>query len=33
LALYDKNGFERCGETYVFDREWHCYQLAFAPKG
>ncbi|MCL2815894.1 MAG: GNAT family N-acetyltransferase, partial [Oscillospiraceae bacterium] len=29
LALYDKNGFERCGETFVFDRNWYCYQMKF----
>ena len=29
LALYDKNGFERCGETFVFDRDWYCYQMVF----
>jgi ribosomal protein S18 acetylase RimI-like enzyme len=29
LALYERNGFERCGETFVFDRDWHCYQMVF----
>ena len=29
LALYDKNGFERCGETFVFDIDWFCYQMMF----
>ena len=29
LALYDKNGFERCGEAFVFDRDWFCYQMVF----
>ena len=29
LALYDKNGFERCGETFVFDMDWYCYQMVF----
>ena len=29
LALYEKNGFERCGETVRFDKDWRCYQIAF----
>ena len=29
LALYDKNGFERCGETLMFEHEWYCYQILF----
>ncbi|MCL2741276.1 MAG: ATP-dependent sacrificial sulfur transferase LarE [Oscillospiraceae bacterium] len=29
LAMYDKNGFERCGEATVFGVEWYCYQMAF----
>jgi ribosomal protein S18 acetylase RimI-like enzyme len=29
LALYDKNGFERCGETFLFEHEWYCYQIVF----
>ena len=29
LALYDKNGFERYGETVMFEREWYCYQIKF----
>ena len=29
LALYDKNGFERCGEAFVFDIDWYCYQMKF----
>ena len=29
LALYDKNGFERCGETIQFDMDWYCYQMVF----
>ena len=29
LALYDKNGFEKCGETFVFDIDWYCYQMTF----
>lgn len=29
LALYNKNGFENCGETYMFDIEFYCYQLKF----
>ena len=27
LALYDKNGFERCGEVSMFDMDWYCYQI------
>jgi ribosomal protein S18 acetylase RimI-like enzyme len=27
LALYEKNGFERCGETYRFDHDFYCYQI------
>lgn len=26
LALYDKNGFENCGETFMFDINFYCYQ-------
>jgi len=29
LALYDKNGFERCGEVFRFGRENCCYQMKF----
>ena len=29
LALYDKNGFERCGETVAFGIDWYCYQMVF----
>jgi ribosomal protein S18 acetylase RimI-like enzyme len=29
LALYDKNGFERCGEAIIFDIDWFCYQMVF----
>jgi ribosomal protein S18 acetylase RimI-like enzyme len=29
LALYDKNGFEKCGEVFRFDRENCCYQMKF----
>ena len=29
LALYDKNGFERCGEAFIFDIDWYCYQMVF----
>lgn len=27
LALYDKNGFERCGEVFRFDIDFYCYQI------
>ncbi|MBH1942583.1 GNAT family N-acetyltransferase [Mobilitalea sibirica] len=29
LALYDKNGFERCGEVFRFDIDFYCYQITF----
>ena len=29
LALYDKNGFEKCGEVFRFSRENCCYQMQF----
>jgi ribosomal protein S18 acetylase RimI-like enzyme len=29
LALYEKNGFERCGEVYRFDIDFYCYQIQF----
>jgi L-amino acid N-acyltransferase YncA len=29
LALYDKNGFERCGEVFMFDIDFYCYQILF----
>jgi ATP-binding cassette subfamily B protein len=29
LALYEKNGFKRCGETFVFDIDWYCLELSF----
>jgi len=29
LALYDKNRFERCGETFRFDIDFYCYQIVF----
>ncbi len=31
LALYDKNGFERCGETFMYEIDFYCYQLQFIP--
>lgn len=27
LALYDKNGFKRCGETVMYDIDFFCYEL------
>ena len=27
LALYEKNGFERCGEVFRYDIDFYCYQL------
>ena len=29
LALYDKNGFERCGEVFMHDIDFYCYQIKF----
>jgi serine/threonine-protein kinase len=29
LALYEKNGFEQCGEVNRFDIDFYCYQIAF----
>jgi len=29
LSLYEKNGFEICGETSVFDMDWYCCQMVF----
>ncbi len=31
LALYDKNGFERCGETYMYGIDFYRYQMNFYP--
>jgi ribosomal protein S18 acetylase RimI-like enzyme len=29
LALYNKNGFEKCGETFMYDIDFYCYQILF----
>ena len=29
LALYDKNGFEKCGETSMYHIDFYCYQMTF----
>ncbi len=29
LALYDKNGFKMCGETFMFGIYFYCYQMSF----
>lgn len=29
LALYEKNGFERCGEVFRYDIDFYCYQITF----
>ena len=26
MKLYEKAGFERCGETFLYDTHWYCYQ-------
>ena len=31
MRLYEKAGFERCGETFLYETHWFCYQ--FKPKG
>jgi len=33
LAMYEKNGFERCGETFMFDIDFYCYQMLFDATG
>ena len=27
MRLYEKAGFERCGETFLYDTHWYCYQI------
>ena len=27
LALYDKNGFDMCGETFMYNIDFYCYQM------
>jgi len=29
LALYDKNGFEKCGEVSMYGIDFYCYQMKF----
>ncbi|WP_010249788.1 GNAT family N-acetyltransferase [Acetivibrio cellulolyticus] len=29
LALYDKNGFEKCGEVFMYNIDFYCYQMKF----
>ena len=29
LALYDKNGFIKCGEAFMFEIDFHCYEMIF----
>ena len=29
LALYDNNGFEKCGEMVMYDIDFYCYQMKF----
>jgi len=29
LALYDNNGFEKCGEVNMYDIDFYCYQIKF----
>jgi ribosomal protein S18 acetylase RimI-like enzyme len=32
LALYEKNGFVRCGEACMFEIDFYCYQRQFSKK-
>jgi ribosomal protein S18 acetylase RimI-like enzyme len=27
IALYEKNGFEKCGEAFMYDMDFYCYQI------
>jgi ribosomal protein S18 acetylase RimI-like enzyme len=29
LALYDKNGFVKCGEVNMYDIDFYCYEMCF----
>jgi ribosomal protein S18 acetylase RimI-like enzyme len=29
LALYDKNGFQKCGKTIMYDIDFYCYEMIF----
>lgn len=29
LALYNKNHFKKCGETFMYDNDFYCYELIF----
>jgi ribosomal protein S18 acetylase RimI-like enzyme len=29
LAMYDKNGFSRCGETFMYGIDFYCYEMVF----
>lgn len=29
LALYEKNGFSRCGEVFMYDIDFFCYEIKF----
>ena len=29
LALYNKHGFEKCGETSMFNIDFYCYEMVF----
>lgn len=29
LALYDKNGFAKCGEAFMYDIDFFCYEMKF----
>lgn len=29
LALYDQNGFTRCGEVFMYEIDFYCYEMKF----
>ena len=29
LALYEKNGFSKCGEVFMYDIDFYCYEIKF----
>jgi len=30
IAMYEKCGFKRCGETFMYGNDYYCYQVKFA---
>lgn len=33
LAMYERNGFVKCGQVFMFDHDFYCYQIAFDSEG